>query len=615
MALTKVTSGIRTLATDEVTTDIIEDGTVTNAKIKSDAAIEASKLESTLDLSGKTVTLPAASVTAHVTQFDDNQLKEEIALLGFRTAVNGSLAKYDLVDQTIDVFEDATGIDAGSSTDETRDSAGKYYSGTTPGNYFGDESDGTLSTSGNVTYTVPNTQGIYDGDMYVAIYTSLTINAGHTITTDHRGRGLLIYVAGDCVINGTLSMDLKGAAANPGDTASWGAAGSDGAVTNANGIQLGLITAGGTETLPAATFAGSGTSAVTAVANQPAISSNGTIFGLARIGGAGGATKVDTGGYSGGNFGTAGFSSPTTHGAGTGGGGGGGASFGTGGAGGNGTCWSGGSGGGAGQGGYGGPYGTGGAGDNYGGAGGSAQSAGSAGGGTPGRGAAGGAGNPGANGSYYADTGPAGTGGVVYLVVKGNLSGSGVITADGNIGGKGCASGYTEHVQASSGATGGGAIFCLVGGADTFSGTRVADGPLGGQSPASSLGGNGGDGSTVNAIISAVDFYDDMTLISNATTAEATPTKGDLVMTYSNGAGTATINTDLKAYASRDDGTTWTQLTLASQGSTGAHTILSAHDLDISGQPSGTDMRYKIETLNQSVTKQTRIHAVSLGWS
>ena len=86
-------------------------------------------------------------------------------------------------------------------------------------------------------------------------------------------------------------------------------------------------------------------------------------------------------------------------------------------------------------------------------------------------------------------------------------------------------------------------------------------------------------------------------------------------MTYTNGAGTATINTDIKGWVSRDDGTTYTQFTLASQGSTGAHTILSAHDLDISGQPSGTDMRYKITTHNQSTTKETRIHAVSLGWS
>ena len=62
----------------------IKDDSITNAKIKSDAAIAqsklvdivdadiaanaaigATKLASTLDLSGKTVTLPAAAVTAH----------------------------------------------------------------------------------------------------------------------------------------------------------------------------------------------------------------------------------------------------------------------------------------------------------------------------------------------------------------------------------------------------------------------------------------------------------------------------------------------------------------------------------------------------------------------
>jgi len=106
-----------------------------------------------------------------------------------------------------------------------------------------------------------------------------------------------------------------------------------------------------------------------------------------------------------------------------------------------------------------------------------------------------------------------------------------------------------------------------------------------------------------------------MTLVSNATTAEAEPTKGDLVMTYTNGAGTATVNTDIKGWVSRDNGTTYTQFTLADDGDTGGHTILTAHDLDISGQPSGTSMRYKITTHNQSVSKQTRIQAVSLGWS
>jgi len=115
--------------------------------------------------------------------------------------------------------------------------------------------------------------------------------------------------------------------------------------------------------------------------------------------------------------------------------------------------------------------------------------------------------------------------------------------------------------------------------------------------------------------ISATASYGDMTLISNATTAEATPTKGDLVLTYTNGAGTATVNTDIKGWVSRDNGTTYTQFTLTDDGTTGGHTILTDHDLDISGQPSGSAMRYKITTHNQSAAKETRIQAVSLGWS
>jgi len=106
-----------------------------------------------------------------------------------------------------------------------------------------------------------------------------------------------------------------------------------------------------------------------------------------------------------------------------------------------------------------------------------------------------------------------------------------------------------------------------------------------------------------------------MNLVSNSTTAEAVPTKGDLVMTYTNGIGTATINTDIKGYVSRDNGVTYTEGTLVSQGDTGSHEIVSFHDLDISGQPSGSTMRYKIGLENQGLSKETRIQAVSLGWS
>ena len=106
----------------------------------------------------------------------------------------------------------------------------------------------------------------------------------------------------------------------------------------------------------------------------------------------------------------------------------------------------------------------------------------------------------------------------------------------------------------------------------------------------------------------------DMTLVSNATTANSAPTKGDIVMTYTDGAGTAVLNTDLTAEFSADNGSTWTSTTLVAQGSTGTHFIVSAHDVALTST-SGTTMKYRIKTLNQGVSKETRIQAVSLGWS
>ena len=87
-------------------------------------------------------------------------------------------------------------------------------------------------------------------------------------------------------------------------------------------------------------------------------------------------------------------------------------------------------------------------------------------------------------------------------------------------------------------------------------------------------------------------------------------------MLMENAAGTATLNTDIKGFISRDSGTTFTQGTLVDEGSYGTSTkrIVAFHDLDISGQPSGTSICYKITTHNQSASKSTRVHAVSHGW-
>ena len=108
-----------------------------------------------------------------------------------------------------------------------------------------------------------------------------------------------------------------------------------------------------------------------------------------------------------------------------------------------------------------------------------------------------------------------------------------------------------------------------------------------------------------------------MTLVSTATTAEAgTTATGDFVILYTPQNGTTTLNTDLIASVSRDNGTTYTVASLTGKGSySGTTEIATAHNIDISGQPAGVTMRWKIATANQSLSKETRINGVSLGWS
>ena len=107
-----------------------------------------------------------------------------------------------------------------------------------------------------------------------------------------------------------------------------------------------------------------------------------------------------------------------------------------------------------------------------------------------------------------------------------------------------------------------------------------------------------------------------MTLQSVDATAQSVPSTADLVMLIEDEAGTATLNTDVKGYISRDSGSNFSQGTLVDEGTWGssAKRIVAFHNLDISGQPSGTSVCYKVETLNQSASKITRIHAVSHGW-
>ena len=102
-----------------------------------------------------------------------------------------------------------------------------------------------------------------------------------------------------------------------------------------------------------------------------------------------------------------------------------------------------------------------------------------------------------------------------------------------------------------------------------------------------------------------------MTLISDAVTAATTPGTAYLTL-WQEDVDSATLNTDIKAYVSRDGGTTYTLGTLVEKATLGDARLLVASDIDISGQPSGTSMKWKVQTFNN---KEQRIHGVGLEWS
>ena len=164
------------------------------------------------------------------------------------------------------------------------------------------------------------------------------------------------------------------------------------------------------------------------------------------------------------------------------------------------------------------------------------------------------------------------------------------------------------------GGSGGGSMFIGYSGTLTNNGEIKVDNQdqSGDTSNRGGMGGNAGLYSTQIEVASADN---NMTLVSNAQTAQAAPSEGRLMIYEETSTGSTTLDTDLKGYVSRDGGTTYTQtpLTLDTTYETGK-TLVSG-SVDISGQPSGTNMKYKIETLNQSATKVCRLHGASLLWA
>ncbi len=481
------------------------------SKIKSDSidTVAATKLTGTVDNARITLdateipNLDAAKITtgdidaARLTNVDLSKLEYNQAILAFKVASANQLAKFSMVDQVIDEYQDATGIDAGNSTNEFAGGSGtsKYYYG---------------GAIGSPTTTVKSHTGANQ---------TFAVPSGVT----------------------TITLKLWGAGGGSG--------GSGAAVGGGGGFVQENISVTPSETLNVKVGGGG----------------QRIVDGASRKGGGGGWTSVDRSGA-------------VLAGAGAGGGAG--------------DSQAGGAGGGT----------TGGAGTS--GGGGGTQSAGGT---APGT----------------ATAGSSGTGGRAAVGsavdATGGYNGGGIGDGDNatwTAGGGGA--GYYGGGGAANGGGGGGSSYAPTGTNTQASAGTVANS---GDSDYQAGTGDGGTPDNNGEHGAAVLIYTgttalNLTLQSASTTAESAPTSADLVVLIEDGAGTATVNTDIKAKVSRDGSAFTGYVTLEDEGDWGTDKrILVARNIDISGINSGTAMKYKIETINQTSSKETRIHATSLAWA
>ena len=506
-----VTTGKTVSVPSGATLDVAGTATLTNATLALPATLPATALTNATNI-------PAAQLsgqvpTANLGNVDFGPTEDDIAVLGFQVAAASDLAQYNLRDQIVDTFQDASGIDASASTNEERDTTGKYwYGGVSP-----------TVTGGTIT-----TDGLFTIHKFTA--------SGNYISDTAQDVEYLVIAGG-------------------------GAGGDGGGSNSGGGGGAGGYMAGTSFPVSAATHAvtvGAGgvrADGVVGPSGQASIFSTITASG----GGGGGSQNASSSGVAGGS--------------------GGGGSYATG------------------SGGAASPAGQGNAGGTV--VANSGASAAAAGGG--GAGAAGGGAVQNTSPGDLAAVGVGGVGLANDILVEGTP----VYYAGGGTG-----SAYTTASQ--PGGQGGGGAGGAAGTANTGGGGGGGhDGGTARQS------GSGGSGIVIIRRPTAI-AGSNMTLVSTATTAEAgTTDTGDVVMLYTPSTGTTTLNTDLKAYVSRDNGTTYTQATLVGKGSySGTTQIASVHNLDISGQPAGVAMRWKVETLNQSAgVKETRVNGMSLGWS
>ena len=572
MPLTKVTSnGITDSAVNSdkiancgVAAADLGANAVTSAKIN-DGAITAADLASSLDLSSKTVTLPPSATSV---------VDQNIALLGFKMAVNEGLTVFNLVDGVVDEFHDESGTDEGEGSNDTYCSTSdNYINGTSGASYIAGFST-TLVTESDTSAagTNPNDDSGTSGTFTVpSNVTSVDIRAfgaggggANPIVCGFGGGGG--YAEGTLAVTSSQVLHVavgRGGEISPGSLPTPGTesyfGGGFGTGGGASGGGLSAVLAESTETTLAAPDAyvvgGSGGGGF----------NNGS--GSKSKGGAGGGLIGFAGGQSAsftqeGSSQTAGGGSQTQ-----GGEGGGGSTNSTA----LGKIYEGGDsignhsgGGGAGY------YGGGGGNDNDSGGGGS---------------------------SFYGH--PQITSGATYAGARNGSAGQGPSNAH-------------PVMQESAGATGESPAISLIPGGTAGLTPEYGSGSVigeGGGDPTNPT--NAGEDGFVLISATAAPVTTSTTIVSNAFTASSAPSTSRIVV-FQEDVASATLNTDIIASISRDGGSTFTTATLTDSGyvtgSSGQRILTGT--ATISGQPSGTSMRWKLALANNA----SKIHGVSLQW-
>jgi len=577
MPISKVKTG--SISDSAVTSDKINNNAVTSAKIQDDSIVNAD-INACAAIASSKLTVDTTAL-----ETDINTNKFNISLLGFKMAVNEGLTVFNLVDGVVDEFNDESGTDEAEGSNDLYCGTSDYYiNSTSPSGVSvclsagfttssitepdtstaGTDANLRCTQGGSIPYnTGCGTVGSYTVPCAVSSLNVYTWGAGGSKFSGPGGGGG--FASGTLAVTGGQTFDIVvgeyghpqtsicGGAPTRGPLGAGGGGGSPAPQGNLGSMGGGLSGIFGPNAIPQESLTN---------ANGPQVSAP-TVFIVAGGGGGGG------------------------HGGGLGGAGGGL----------------------TGQQGAAGPPGTSSP-NPEGGAGGTQCAGGATGGGGNTTEAAGflrGAdaawmprgGNPnvtgGSGGGGYYGGGAGGYGGTTYT------------------GGGGGGSSYVGHPQltctsnegGNGGEGGGTASPFYVAGTNEGGGTGFAA-----PSPPSCTTNVGEDGYVLLTASSPASTTS-TTIVSTAFTANTVPTSARIVV-FEENVETPTLNTDIIASVSRD-GTNFTNATLSDSGyvtGSSGQRILTGQ-ADISGQPSGQSMRWKLALANNAV----KIHGVSLQWS